>query len=283
MSNNEFLSFNNIPKFHGLEENQNPMDWIDHLTLLFEENNLEKEKWLGRALLNVSSKIAADFTSFKNINPIKNNESKWNYFIKFLQSNYGHISSVDDAMEKLKTIKLENDIYLFNNSFRRLIAQVGWQPDSPATISFYRCTLPNHISKELIVMKPETLSIAMAIAQNTFKAYNIGRINNQNLDNNSGSYTDRDDSHMDIDKLNISPSRHQQLNNRNNYQKTFRNNNSYRHRNNDNNRRLRYEWFKDVITKDQYYDRLKKGLCVLCSSWVHTTYNCPEVKDSKKA
>ena len=72
----DFISFSNIPKFSGIEANKNPADWIDHLTLIFEENSLEKDKWLGRALMSISPKVAADFTSFRNINPITTTETK---------------------------------------------------------------------------------------------------------------------------------------------------------------------------------------------------------------
>ena len=280
--NNEFLSFNNIPKFSGVEANKNPADWIDYLTLIFEENNLEKDKWLGYALMNISPKVAADFTSFRNINPIKTTEKKWDHFVRFLQVNYGHISSVDDAMDKLRTIKLENDIYWFNNSFRHLITQVGWKPDNAATLAYYRGFMPSRISRELISAKPETLAISMSIAQDIFKAHNLGIVNNENSNINSYNSNIRDDSAMDIDNININATYQQSFNNRNNYQRNFRNNSNnninYRGRNSNQKGRIRYEWFKDSITKEQYEDRMKKGLCVLCGSWLHIVYKCPEVK-----
>jgi hypothetical protein len=195
-------------------------------------------------------------------------------------------------MDKLRTIKLENDIYWFNNSFRHLITQVGWKPDDAATLAYYRGFMPSHISRELISAKPKTLAISMSIAQDIFRAYNLGTINNRSLDNNNYNSNIKDDSAMDIDSIDINATYQQSFNNRNNYQRNVRNNNNNKDykgrnsnqndRNNNQQGRIRYEWFKDSITKEQYEDRIKRGLCVLCSSWLHVAYKCPEVKNLGK-
>ena len=92
------LIYSSIPKFTGSGSNCAPVDWIDHLTLIFEENDLAKERWLGVALANISLNVAVEYTSYTNINTHDEKETKWEQFSKFLQTAYGHISSVDDAV-----------------------------------------------------------------------------------------------------------------------------------------------------------------------------------------
>jgi hypothetical protein len=152
--------------------------------------------------------------------------------------------------------------------------------------------MPSHISRELISAKPKTLAISMSIAQDIFRAYNLGTINNRSLDNNNYNSNIKDDSAMDIDSIDINATYQQSFNNRNNYQRNVRNNNNNKDykgrnsnqngRNNNQQGRIHYEWFKDSITKEQYEDRIKRGLCVLCSSWLHVAYKCPEVKNLGK-
>lgn len=150
--------------------------------------------------------------------------------------------------------------------------------------------MPSKISQELISGKPETLSTAMAIAQDIFRAHDLGTQYKENQNN----YNIRDDSAMEIDHIDINAINQQSFNNRNNYQRSFRNNfkgsnnnfrgnnNNFRGRNN-NRGRLRYEWFKDKISKNTFDERIQNGVCVLCGSWKHIVYNCPDTTDLGKA
>jgi hypothetical protein len=57
--------------------------------------------------------------------------------------------------------------------------------------------MPPKISHELIFLKPKSLGVAMSIAQDIFKAHNLGNINNSNINN----ITDED--RMNIDAINV--------------------------------------------------------------------------------
>jgi len=62
-----------------------------------------------------------EYISYININTCGEKETKWEQFSKFLQTTYGHISSIDDAVDRIRDLKVGNNILTFNTIFHRLI------------------------------------------------------------------------------------------------------------------------------------------------------------------
>jgi len=145
--------------------------------------------------------------------------------------------------------------------------------------------MPSKVSRELIALKPKSLGIAMSIAQDIFKAHNLGNIASGNINNNI-----IDEDRIDIDALNIDAmyprnttgyTNNYQGNNHNNNYKRYNNYNKGGHNNHGRGGRpgrghMHYDWFKDKMTREIYDDRLNRGICINCGSWQHIAYNCPD-------
>ena len=123
----------------------------------------------------------------------------------------------------------------------------------------------------------------MSISQEIFRAHNLGSNTSLNLSSNNNHNNTGSDL-MDIDNININAV-YQQPFNRNNYRGSYQDNyrgNNNRGRNPKNRGRIRYEWFKDTITKETFEERMKNGVCILCGSWQHIMYKCPDIKNLGK-
>ena len=226
--------------------------WVVDAKDRFESFGIPEQYWVTLAKMKLPSQVNNEFMEWAIMN--ERNKKDWNAFEEFLLKKYAGVANQLDAFIKWSNLVPPRNSQEFDNfieNFKLLAIMAKLDPTSPHCAMNFLIRMPNSILQRMMANANDktaiTLESVISYGRAHFTAMKI-----------------RDDANkMEVDMITTSNHQTEETNVKAiNYVRPGRN-------------LPQYEWFKTLVTRQEFDQRLASRLCIGCGER-HFWRNCPK-------